>query len=304
MSLLQDIQNECTEKDASVSRLLRLCLRLAAGLKNDALKNWVIHELNGYPEDSLLPEYRVFPVSSSGYFIGSFGRSATLQISVSVLPKEAQENYRYARLNQPIATYESLIQGMDSSTGQLELAWPILLAVKYGSKMTPDMQCVKAWQQLAPGAVFGLVDTIKTRVLMMAIEIETNDPNAGDVLSIPSNIKESVVNQIINNTIIGSQIQNVAVGLGGITQSASEQVNSGDLTSLTTFLERIGIPKDDVAALSQAVADDKAEGAPGIGKRALGWLAKFGKAAAEAGGKEAGEILVGQVKDAITAYLT
>jgi hypothetical protein len=304
MSLLQDIQNECTEKDASVSRLLRLCLRLAAALKNEPLKTWVTHELNGYPDNAPLPSYRVFPVSSSGYFTGPFGSSATLQISVSVLPKESQDGYRFARLNQPIAQYESLIQGENSSVGQFQIPWPIWLAVKYASKMTRDMQCIQAWQNLPAPGIFGLIDTIKTRVLQMAIEIEANDPNAGEVLSIPPNIKDSTVNQIINNTIIGSQIQNVAVGLGGITQSASEQVKSGDLASLAAFLERIGIPGDDIAALSVAVTEDKTEGNPGIGAKALGWLSKFSKAAVEAGGKETAEVVVNQVKEAITAYLT
>jgi hypothetical protein len=304
MSLLQDIQNECTEKDASVSRLLRLCLRLAAALKNEPLKTWASHELNGYPNDAPLPEYRVFPVTSSGHFIGSFGRSATLQISMGILPKESQDGYRYARLNQPIAQYESLIQGEDKSIGQFQIPWPIWLAVKYASKMTTDMQCIQAWQDLPPAAIFGLVDTIKTRVLQMAIEIEANDPTAGDVLSVAPNIKESVVNQIINNTIIDSQIQNVAVGLGGITQSAGKQVNRGDLASLAAFLERLGVAKNDIAELSAAVTEDKAEGGPSIGTKTLGWLSKFGKAAVEAAGRETAEVVIDQIKKAIAAYVS
>lgn len=304
MSLLQDIQNECTERDASVSRLLRLCLRLAAALKNEPLKTWAAHELNGYPNNAPLPKYRVFPVTSTGYFIGSFGRSATLQISVGILPKETQDGYRCARLSEPIANYESLIRGEDKISGQFQIPWPIWLAVEYASKMTTDMQCIQAWQDLPVNAVFGLVDTIKTRVLQMAIEIEANDPNAGDVLSIAPNIKESVVNQIINNTIIDSQIQNVAVGLGGISQSAGKQVNPGDLASLTAFLERLGIAKDEIAELSTAVTEDKAEDKPGIGTKALGWLSKFSKAAVETAGKETAQVVINQVKDAIAAYVS
>jgi AbiTii len=49
MSLLDEIVDLSVKDDEKVSVLLRKCLVLAAKIKNDKLKEWAQHELNGYP---------------------------------------------------------------------------------------------------------------------------------------------------------------------------------------------------------------------------------------------------------------
>ena len=103
MSLLASIQDECVSNGAIVSRLLRLCLQLAAQLKHAPLKEWVLHELNGYPDGAGLPDDRKFRTRSRRFFTDRLIGQATLDIPINVLPKELREKFSEARLDQPIS---------------------------------------------------------------------------------------------------------------------------------------------------------------------------------------------------------
>ena len=232
MSLLADIQNECLAKDGSVSRLLRLCLQLAARLNHKPLKSWVLHELNGYPDDESIPDYRVHDTRSLGFFADQF-RQVTLQIPSSLLPEPLKTRFNTARMNQPISQYEELLQG--SSTDAFEIPWPQELALHYGPKVSP-IQCLRMWQELPRSAMAGLVDTVKTRVLSMVLDIEMENPAAGEIAGSAQPISENKVAQIFNTNIYGGQVGNVAAGPSGVTQQVGDQVVAGDLASLKKYL--------------------------------------------------------------------
>ena len=68
MSLLQDIQAAAINPETDVTDLLRMCMILAARLKNEDLRKWVSQELNGYKPPADLPSYRIVKSGSFGTF--------------------------------------------------------------------------------------------------------------------------------------------------------------------------------------------------------------------------------------------
>ena len=58
MSLLREIQDAAVDGTSDLESLLRKCRVLATRLKHDELKNWVTWELDGYPAEVPLPDYR------------------------------------------------------------------------------------------------------------------------------------------------------------------------------------------------------------------------------------------------------
>src|SRR6266849_1075300 len=71
--LLDDIIALATDNKQSITVLLRKCLILAHQLKNDRLKKWATLELNGYPSNDALPDYRITPAQAKGHFTGPGG---------------------------------------------------------------------------------------------------------------------------------------------------------------------------------------------------------------------------------------
>jgi hypothetical protein len=290
MSLLADIQAECTSKECSVARVLRLCLQLAMRLKHAPLRQWVEHELNGYPQDAELPSYRNFKVRSRGFFADPFIGKGVLDVPLSVLPEDLRPFFETAKLSQPISHYESLL-----GQGNAQLPWPSEFATQYASEAS-SMECLRAWREIPSASIAGMIDTVKTKVLTMALDIEAQDPTAGDIPSTKPNISEATVSNIVNTNIYGGTVQNLAAGSTGITQVAHSTVRADDPASLVSHLLANGFEKKDADALVKAVADDKSHGASGIGPKAAAWLGKLGTGVTQGA-------LVGTATKALLVYL-
>lgn len=209
MSLLQEIQNDATNSNVSVSNLLRKCKILAYKLGNEDFKAWVEYELNGYPKDkSFLPNYRILEnIYSKGHFSGSFGSGLrNADVPTFNLPKELQEDLTRANFFSPIATLENL-----TTSSTLSQEWGARILAQYGGNMYEDYVCMQAWKVIPTSFVIGIVDTIKTKILNFVLEIEMIDKNAGDVAINSNPISQEKINQIFNINITGN-VQNLASG--------------------------------------------------------------------------------------------
>jgi len=135
--------------------------------------------------------------------------------------------------------------------------------------------------------------------LKFAIEIEEQDPTAGDVGPGARPVPEDRVSQIFNTYIMGAA-QNVAVGSPAAVQHA-QQIQSGDIESLRRILAGQGIQDADLDELEGAIKADPAPSAgEAMGKRVSGWfgkmLSKAGTGAWKVGTSAAAELLTAALK--------
>src|SRR6266853_1947351 len=88
MTLPQQIQIEVVDSSSDLASVLRKCSILAQRLGQEGFKDWVIHELEGYPDAQEVPPHRVCRCSTVlGHFIGVFGRETrNVQIPASSIP--------------------------------------------------------------------------------------------------------------------------------------------------------------------------------------------------------------------------
>jgi len=300
MSLIHDIQAAAIAQDSDIPTLLRMCKLLAARISHQEFAEWVDCELNGYPNIKELPAYRVVRVDSYGSFIGTFSRADKLQIPVSVLPKEIQEQFKNAYMGSSISAYTALLSG--DKSGSAQEPWPVALAVHNASKLTPDMQCVSAWKEIPIGAIVRLMDSVKTRVLGFAIDLEREAPNAGELpIGSQPPLSREKMTQIFNTNITGN-VGNIANSSSGFSQSSSV-VEPGDWQSLQARLLEFGLTAGDTEGLKADL-----ERAPATGsqeektKTASTWIGRLaGKAAAGAAGVGI-EVAATGVAKAIAVY--
>jgi hypothetical protein len=300
MSLIRDIQAAAIAQDSDIPTLLRMCKLLAARISHQDFAEWVDRELNGYPSIKELPDYRVVRVDSYGSFIGTFARANKLQIPVSVLPDEIQEQFRNAYMGSSISVYTALLSG--DKSGSVEEPWPVALAVHHASKLTPDMQCVSAWKEIPIGAIIRLVDSVKTRVLGFAIALEREAPDSGElpIGSTPPLSREKMT-QIFNTNITGN-VGNLANSSSGFSQSTMV-VEAGNWQSLQARLLELGLTAGDTedlrADLERALATGSHEERT---KTASTWIGRLaGRAASGAAGVGI-EVAATGVAKAIAAY--
>lgn len=299
MSLIEQIIEEAISKDSNVTRLLRLCLVLAHGLQHAPLLAWVRHELEGYPDETELPSYRVFNALNKGHFIGQL--QGEMQIPITALPERIRKNYREIRYTSSVAECAQLVQN-SSSKDKIKVDWPILLAVEYGSKLTPGSHCTGAWMEFSVASFVAVVDQVKTKVLAFALEIRLAYPDAGSIPAQmdPNKINEDKVNQIFNTTINGGQ--GISFGNQNVEQNIVNGVNPGDISSLISALEGLGLRKENALEIASLAEADRNAQEKGVGSRVKAWFEKGKDVAFDTVTGKGVEQIIAYASAAIAAY--
>jgi hypothetical protein len=120
---------------------------------------------------------------------------------------------------------------------------------------------------------------------MFALEIEAENPDAGELTtSAPGQVSQDRVAQIFNTVILGGMV-NLAAGSPGTSQQLQVAVVPGDFASLVEWLRLTGVPEDELAELSGVMDKDQATVNKSIGQRTKDWIAKAAGKVAGAGGR-------------------
>jgi hypothetical protein len=296
---LNEIIEQAASDDARLVSILRKCLVVAVQLGNERLKQWVLSELNGYDDVEGLPAYRVYSVGAKGFFLGPLqGQLRDQPLASGVLDKKHRWWATTGRLMQPISAYEALSQG--DTHGSLRLEWPADLVAQYQTKFIQGWALNRAWQELPMGAVIAVVDTVRTRLLQFALEIQAEMGMSAEGEMPPSAEKvEQAVQTIIYGgyNIVGSSVT------GDIQMIGKQLVVEGDFFSLSSALKDAGVGEEKVRELEQAIDADRAEGAEkGFGGRVASWLQKAGTYIGKEGVKAASNVAQKAITPLVLAY--
>lgn len=259
MSLLRGIREGSIDHNAPLSNLLRKCLILAEHLQHEPLREWASRELNGYSNGDPLPPYR----SQSAEVRGNF-RNAAWQVTNRLIPRSAvepehQEALFTATYLSGVAHYEALLK-----TGEHRFAsyWPADVVAYYQSRLGNGYYLTEARLDISLANLDAMLDQIRNRILLFALEIEKENPEAGeaepggDPPVAPEKVQQSFVTHIHGGTnIVASGSQNVI--------SDFEQVAAGDWASLVEELKELGLADDDLEALQTAIDKDSDAERPG-----------------------------------------
>ena len=239
MTLLRDIQDQASSGDTRVADLLRRCKILAARLQSEELSAWVNHELNGYDNDDELPDYRLFPhVEVKGNFAGPFGSGLkNVPIPIQCLGPAIWKDYMGLRLNQGVASYEHLVFGNDKDIFCATI--PADRVLMFADQVYQGQSCLQAWQEIPRGVIVSVLDAVKTKVLGFALDIEKENPAAGeaDASEKSGPVPATAVQQAFHTNIYGN-VGNVATGSQNFQQNAtlSQWSLNVDLPQLTREL--------------------------------------------------------------------
>ncbi len=259
MSLLREIQEGTTDHAVPISDLLRKCKMLAKRLQHEPLATWADQELNGYEDTITLPPYRRHSAAAKGTFFGPFGRKLERW---PIPPLAVEEKYREklftATYTSGVAYYEEILR---SDPQELGNPWPADFVALYGRDFIKGYTCTSVVLAISPGSVAEMLDQIRSRILSFALEIEEENPEAGEAS--PGEeppVSRDKVEQIFNTIILGGT-NIVASGSDNIIADFTQVV--GDWSSLQETLDLLGVPGPDIDALKSAIEKDGEELPPG-----------------------------------------
>lgn len=267
--LLDKIIELATDTDKPLSVLLRQCVVLGHELKNDSLKAWANQELNGYAEPEKVPEYRIVHAGATGRFrAGYMFPEITRPLPASVLEERHRRFAQIVYLAEPVSSYENNLKEVQSKpSARFVYQWSADMIAYYQSEFIEGHALHTAYQEVPMGVLAGMLDTIRTRVLNMALDMKTEiGESDADLKKVePNSVKAEKVNHIVINHIYGG-----TVFVGDQQTINSQNIAVGSWQDLEKAMLAVGIHEADVGELSLAIEQDGKT----FGTRVKAWIGK------------------------------
>jgi hypothetical protein len=224
MSLLREIQDDAARPDCDVTSVLRKCKILSARLGSDELARWVEWELNGYPDEQPTPSYRRLPTSWFGDWLGpGWSQINNHPLPEFLFPEDVRAKIHGIDFREGVAKATSLV----SQGARIEEP-EIAAALSHN----PDvrMTCVRAWRAVAGIDFEQMISAVKNRVLDFVLQIEAENPAAGDAPVNSQPVPKDKLDRIVNN-YFGT--------VGNVAQGSREFKQITNLSSQRSELEKL-----------------------------------------------------------------
>lgn len=270
MTLLQEIEQGAASADMPLSTLLRKCLILASRLGSRPATEWVEWELNGYPINVTLPEYRYLPLIIKANLVDLAKQVTDWAVPPKFLGKNADRITRLPYRNS-IGTIEHFLKSAQSKACFQIGDLPLYLAAQ---KFT-HMEITSAWGETNSGQLMGIVETVRNRVLKFALDLEIEYPNAGNIGKIARGTAK--VDQIFVNNIYGTANVIAMASNSNITLNISKY----DVASLRKTLLESDVAATDLNELENALKAEPDASPSAYGPKVAAWLGRMMSKAAD-----------------------
>jgi AbiTii len=267
--LLNDLVSLATDDKQPITTLLRKCIVLAYQLKNDRLKIWANEELNGYTSIDNLPEYRTISAAATGLFVGPGWARLEQGIPSAALKEKHRRYAEVVYIAQPVSTLEDTAKSTSGSS--LSFPWNANLVAHYRESLIIGWQLHSAQQTVTKSVIAGILDTVRTRVLNMTLEIQSELGETDENLKEITPEESKKVDQTIVANIYGGNVY-VSAGQSTMTATTVQQQNivAGDWEHLAKVLKGSGVSEAELTQLSAAVETDGQT----MGSKVKGWIQK------------------------------
>ncbi|WP_310570958.1 hypothetical protein [Gemmatimonas sp.] len=242
-SLVIELQRDALNRAVKTSDLLRKALVVARKLGVAEFETWINHELLGYPEQSVVPEYRVLrgKVKAWNPYNGMW------------IPMVMEDTARAEELSkrgsmQGVAELEALVGNPDKS-GSLQM--PFSKAVT-ASLMRNANVPLEPTLIISTVSIVGILDTVRNSVLDWSMKLEA-DGILGEGMTFSAAERERAISTINNTTHFHASVSNSQIQQFTETSSQSQTV-SIDLNLLAELLKKVrtsiatlDLPPEDLA---------------------------------------------------------
>ncbi|MBY3536151.1 hypothetical protein HFN68_25020 [Rhizobium laguerreae] len=277
MGLLAEIQNDAVNDTTPVSTLLRKVMVLASNLDSDVLEDWVKLEMNGYPPEAEVPEYRRIKMNFKVSGANMAYKITAMPIATALVAKATGiDDIHIFRCRQAIGT----IVPVENATSPMTVSMHNYSHRLSHTVIEESYDIHSFWGEFSASHLLGIIDAVRNRVLEFVLALKKKYPNAGEVDGMTT--KEPAIGQTVQH-IFNTTINGGSAGVIGNANHSTVNftVNHGNLQDLRQQLTAHGIDATDLAELEGALADEPnlATG-KNFGPKVGAWFGKMvGKAA-------------------------
>ena len=268
MSLLDEIRSDLVTESADLSNTLRKAKILASAIGLPEFREWIDFELSGYPDPEKVPSYRRFHPTNFGTFVGPFNSMAkNMVLPTHSLSDEIRDFVENVIFVDGVGALEALASNPDDPHVK---KWPqeVVILTRDSIQMSGNMVLVDAHQRISDGAIIGVLDQVKNKLLDFVLGLQESNITSEDLdnRTVEPEVARGLF-QIIN--IYGDR--NIVASGEHVNQRVNT-VQKGDIDSLLRVLRELNINDDDLSELKNAVSSEPNVPDGSYGPRVREWL--------------------------------
>jgi hypothetical protein len=295
--LIDDIIDILGNTKANLTEALLKTKILLHQISKKELTEWVNHELDGYPDGSDVPEYRIVHTRVLANVSNPVMRYTAHPIPLGHLKPEQRDPLEKSEIRGSLAVLEEFAAKKGHLSRPIPMEANGLLSKGLGNSYNVE----QAWCEINIPDMKGILVQIRSRLLDFLLEFRGSlgEPaTEGDVKQKAASVDAA---SMFNNAIFGS---NTTIVVGHhVSQNVRNETIKGDIGKLANALKEIGLPADEIQKLESAVAEDKGDGKEPSFSGATGrWYTKLLARAAEGGLGVGVDIITNGVAKLLNSY--
>jgi hypothetical protein len=221
--LLDEIIELLGDEKASLSGSLLKKKILLHQIGQKDLSVWVNNELNGYPDGSTLPPYRIIPSQVLANFANITTRYSSHPLPLGHLKTEERDALEKTRMWQSLPVLEQLISS--SKNGRISRPIPIELNRSLGEQLHPSFGIDSAWCVSSIHDVKGICAQVRSRLLDFMLELRDTVGETATQAELRE--KSTDAGNMFNNAIFGAG-SNTTILIGQQSSITATQTISGN----------------------------------------------------------------------------
>lgn len=227
--LVESIIVDITNRDVSISDLLRKAQVLAFKLNNDSLKQWLNYEVNGYESDAQLPKYRKLSAVLFGQIEQNRGFAGSMlyhhfRLPIEHLSDKIQSMIQSWDCRSPINEIQHILDS-GKSEGNVRITCNNKIIPLVSQALESNVYVNQVWLEVQQYDLFNILDSVKNKLLDIILSIDT-ELELGVNFNLPQ--AQQRVNKVVNNITAG--VANFGDNSTIEIANTSIAVNSGHIT--------------------------------------------------------------------------
>jgi hypothetical protein len=265
--LVLELQELASDNRVDIRDLLLKALLVAQKLGVDEFSDWLKKELEGY-ESSDVPGYRKISTQLRAQIAP--GRIVPMVVNNQSL----EELFSNVSVGQSVNEIQAMLLENTDPQSFLQINFTpdqISLILEISNADHRDFLPIRIVEK---HQLQGILDTVRQTVLEWSVKLEAGGILGGDMtFSDPEKEEAPAATQLIVNNIDNFHGIMGDVQKSHINQNINSSVNRNDLESLKNFLESLGVERDDLNNLEEAIKKDPTPTKPEeFGENVAKWI--------------------------------
>ena len=181
MALIHDIQEELCGKEKDVGSALFKLKVLASKIEVNVLEDWVTHEIEKYPADVPVPDYRKTSINYVGNFVGSGLHYKDITIPSLLIAKHNGEGFIDYDIRKSLPVIDWYVKNKGDEKIGIAHANNLKLILQGYGKIYEGMDLIEIVGTIGDSAFIEVQQAVRAKTLGLVLKIEKEIPSVADI---------------------------------------------------------------------------------------------------------------------------